>query len=93
MNLQSNDLISTDSFTEHEHEHGLHFSVDSSDINNNESHFENNYDNNDEPLESLQKNNNAEEPYILVDIPKTFSSHAFCFICKRKSGTAESFND
>ena len=74
------------------------FNSTSRDINNNDISGDNTYYENYDNEENDEKNNNTyfkqpekdsvvlEVPYLLVVIPKTYASHSFCFICKKKSG-------
>ena len=60
----------------------LQSSYEPIEINNNEESFMNNNEANTNCFE----NKNAEKPYLFVDLPRTYASHAFCFICRKKSG-------
>ena len=66
------------------------FDAESTDLNNNiESIDLNNNSCNtykEEKHEEKKEIKHIEVPYIFVDMPKTFASHSFCFICKTKSG-------
>ena len=71
----------SDTYSIFEESTDLNNKIESIDLNNN-SCYKNKQDKNEEK-KVIKK---IEVPYVTVDMPKTFASHSFCFICKTKSG-------